>query len=518
MKNKVLFGKEAIAEMKKGIDIVYEAVSGTLGASGKNAIYRSFYSRNPMTTNDGVSIAKMIDLEDEAQALGADLIKQAAQRSNDEAGDGTTTSVVLAKALIDEGLKKIEQGVNPMILRKEMQEAGKKIIKKLKEKAKKIETDNDIFNIANISMENPEIAQIVVDSVKKVGENGTVLVEESNRLTIEKEEIEGIKFDKGFLTPFMITDSRTQESVLNDVDVLVTDKMFSMNSDIFLLLEEISKRGINQLFVICENIQGELLASLIANRMAGKFLCVAVQRPNDPDVLEDIAILTNAKTITQNAVSGQLVPMHYNYLGKAKKVVVTKDSTLIVGGYGKKEDIDNRVKSISNEIKETDSQYKKGLLKERMAKLVGGIVILKVGAPTEAEMKYLKLKVDDAVASTRAAIEEGIVVGGGRALYDISQEKPLNSGEEVVYNACKQPIKKIIENAGFDPDTILKDTEAGVVFNALTYKTTKNPIKDGIVDPAKVERCALENAISVASTFITNGCAIVDVEDKVNKA
>jgi len=426
----------------------------------------------------------------------------------------TSSAIVLAKALIDKGLEKIKEGVNPMVLKKEIGEAVTKIVEKIKEKSKPIKTDEDLFNIANISMENSEIAKIVTESVKKAGENGTVIVEESNGLTIEKEEIEGIKYEKGYISPYMATDPSTMEAVLNDCMVLVTDKSLSLNSDIFPLLEEIHKKGVTQLFLVCENLQGELLSTLIANRVAGKFYTVAVQKPNDPDVLHDIAALVGAEALTSEKVSNGFVPMHWNSLGKAKKIVVTKDNCLIIGGYGLKDKIEARIKSIKTDLKDKTG-YKKEILQERLAKLVGGVVVLKVGAPTEAEMKYLKLKVDDAVASTKAASEEGIVIGGGKTLYEISQEKPTTIGEEVVYYACQQPIKTIIQNAGFEPEKIIKELKTGEVWNALTYRICKDPLKEGLIDPSKVERCALQNAASLAAIFLTSHCCIIDIPEKV---
>ncbi len=430
MSNQIFFGKEAINKLRVGIDITYKAVSATLGAAGKNAIYRSYFSQNPMVTNDGVSIAMMVNPEDEAEKMGADLMKQSARRTNDDVGDGTTTNIILAKAMIDKGIEKVEAGANAMILKKEMNDAVKKIVAEIKNRAKPIKTDEELFNIANLSMENPEIAKIIATAVKKVGENGTVIVEESNGLTLEKEDVEGIKFDKGYISPYMATDPTTMEATFKDVQRLVTDKMFNVNSDFFPLLEEVSKRGIKQLLVICENIQGELLSSLIANRLKGTFYCAVVQKPNDPEILEDIAILTGADNITNEKCSGSLMPLHFNFLGEADKVIVTKDSTIIIGGHGKKDSIEDRIKVIKGLIKDTDSNFKKEGYKERLAKLVGGMVVLKVGAPTEAEMRYLKLKVDDAVAATRAAMEEGIIIGGGKTLFEICSEKPMTLGEE----------------------------------------------------------------------------------------
>jgi chaperonin GroEL len=521
MTNKVHFGKEATKGLKKGIDIGYEAVSKTMGASGKNAVYRSYYSQNPIATNDGVSIIRTINLENGLESIGLDFLKQSAQRTNDEAGDGTSTSVVLAKHMIDKGLEIVngsffKPGYNSMTLRKEMLDASKNIVAQIKAKALPIETDEELFNIANLSMENPEIAQIIVDSVKKVGENGTVLVEESSSTSITREDIDGNKFEKGFISPYMINNPANMSAELADCHVLVTDKSFVANTDVFPLLEALHKQEVKQLFVICENMQGEILASIIRNRMEGKFQCVAVQKPNDDEALEDIAIQTGAELLTASKLTGCLTPNHLNSLGKAKKIVVTKDSTLIMGGNGDETKIADRIEGIKGLIKEADG-YKKEMLRERLAKLVGGVVILKIGAPTEADMKYLKLKVDDAVASTQAAMEEGIVVGGGKTLYDIANVKPKNKGEEVIFFACKQLIKIIIENAGYNAGKIIPNLEVGQVWNALTHEVTDYPFEDGIIDPAKVTRCAIENSTSLAATVITTHTVIVEGKDTDNK-
>lgn len=514
-KTELKFGTDFLASLKKGIDTVYDAVSPTLGGAGKNVLYRSAYSRAPMVTNDGVSIARMIHLKDETEAMGADLIKQAASRTNDEAGDGTTTVVVLSKHMIDKGFELIKDGANPMRLRKEISDAAQKVIGMIKDRAIPIKTDDDIFNIANISMENPEIAQIVVDAVKKVGENGTVIVEESNGLKIEKEEIDGLKFDKGYISPYMVTHPATMESILTETLVLVTDKTISTNSDIIPLIEDIHSRGIKQLLIICDNFQGEALSTIVSNRLGGIFNCVVVNKPNDTEVLHDIAIATGAEALTSEKVSGGFGALHFKCLGKAKKVIVTKDSTLIIGGYGDKEKIKDRIELLKTELKDKTG-YVKEQMRERLAKLVGGIVILKVGAPTEAEMKYLKLKIDDAVASTRAAVEEGIVIGGGKTLYEIAQATPETAGEEIVYFACCQPIRKILDNAGFEVDSILSELKDGDAYDVSENRVIKDVVKHGLVDPAKVERCAVLNAASLAKTVITTHCGIIDVIDSKN--
>ena len=515
MSNKIYFN---IKKIKKGIDIAFKSVAPTMGASGRNIIYRSFYSRNPIVTNDGISILKEINLKDEGLQMGIDMIKQSSSRTNDEAGDGTTTAVVLSKHMVDKGLKLIKgkgfwifrkRGVSSMILMKQIETAVSDMIKRIKSRARKIETDEDIFNIANISMEDPEIAKLVVSAVKKAGENGTVLVEESSGMEIVKEEIDGLKFDKGYVTPYMVTNPSTMEAVLTDVDILITDKTINLNQDIFLLIDALNKRGDKQLLIICEGIQGEALTSIITNRLKGLFNCVVVQKPTDSEILDDIAVLTGGTALTSANTTNFFTADHLSALGHAKKVVVTKDSTLIIGGQGDAVKMADKIESINKDIKAATG-YKKEMLKERLAKLVGGVVIIKVGAPTEAEMKYLKLKIDDAVASTRAAVEEGIVMGGGKTLYELAQAKPKNPGEEVVFYACQQPIKQIIKNAGFNPRREIRKLKEGQAWNALTCSVSENPVAEGLVDPAKVERCCLENAASFAALFLSSFGVFVD--------
>lgn len=503
--NEVLFGAEALNSLKKGMDIVQRAVSPTLGASGSNVVYRRW--NDPLITNDGVSIAKEIHLENGTEAMGADLIKQAAEKTNDEAGDGTSTAVELTHAMATEGMKKIVEGKNPMKLKKEMEVAYKKISQEIIPIP--VKSDEDLFNIANISMENPEIAKIVSEAVKEVGPDGMVTVEESSGFTIEKEKFEGLTFEHGYISPYMITNPAKMEAILEDVYILASDKKFMLIKDLFALMEELAKRGVRQLVVICETMEAEMLSTAIANRMKGTFHIVAVKKPFNKDMLEDIAVLTGAKTVTEEKGIKELTASHYDYLGKAKKVIVTRDSCSIIGGSGDFEKLQERIESVREELSKAEG-YEKDKLKERLAKLTGGYINIKVGAPTEAEMKYLKLKVDDAVNATRAAMEEGIVIGGGRTLYDVSLGKAETDGEEVIRYACGQPIRRIIENSGEVADQILGTLGKGQVWNALTNEISVDPYKDGIIDPAKVERCALKNAASLAAIFLTTHAAIIE--------
>jgi chaperonin GroEL len=539
MHNEIIFGEEMIESLMNGMEITYEVVSKTLGGAGRNSLFRSPYSRSPVATNDGYTLARLVSLKNELEAMGADLLKQVASRQNEQVGDGTSTVIVLAYAMIIAGFTLVRRGKNPMTLKKEIIEAARMVCDEIKKKATPIQNDEDIFNIANISMENPDIAKIVVEAVKKAGKNGKVLVEESNGLTVEREDIDGIEFDRGYISPYMATNYGTMQSVMQDCLVLVTDKILSVNSDFFPLLENVSARGIKQMLVICEGMNGELLSSILKNKeilykslMEGKtgkdakgFNCVVVQKPADNETLQDIATFCGAKLILNESNSGSLTESHFMSLGKAKKIIVTKDSTLLIGGSGTKEEVDERIKLIRSEM-ENKTLYIKEKLEERIGKLAGSIVLLKVGAPTEMEMKYLKLKVDDAVGSTRAAIEEGIVIGGGKTLFEISQMKPKTDGEKIVLFACGEPFRKIIENAGINPDYVIfgnhwwnkifngffsNGISDGEVYDVVNNVYSDDPIADGLVDPAKVERCAVTNAADLAALVITLKDSFVDL-------
>ena len=517
-KNKVLFGKD-LKKVLKGMAIVDRVVGSTMGAAGKQVGYRSDYSQRPVATNDGITAAKLINLEDETEQFGVEVGFQAAERTNEEVGDATSTAIVLNYAMCEAGLEKVldkkllgiryKKGVNAMVLGRQMRESVSKITDRLKEMAKPIKTDEELFNIANISMENPVIAKIISDSVKKVGENGIVLVEESAGIEIERVDVDGFKFDKGYVTPYSATNFNTMESVLNDTYVLVTNKTFNLNKEIFDIIETLNSQNVKTLLIICSGMGGEILSTVITNRRNGVFNCVAVEKPHDENVLQDIATLVGAELITNENHPADISGLDITSLGKVSKAIITKDSTLLIGGVGDKTKIEDRIAIIKKDILETESPYAKERFKERLAKLTGGVVILKVGAPTEADMKYMKLKVDDAVAATRAALEEGVVIGGGKTLYDIGCEKPTNEGDEVVKYACRQPMAWIMKNAGFTGKV-----GAGEVFNALTNRITTTPIEDGIVDPAKAERCALKNSVSSAATFIAEGTVIIEIPHK----
>ncbi len=433
----------------------------------------------------------------------------------------TSTIAVLAQAMINKGLELIKNGSNPMQLRREMISSLSDIKEQIKKKSRKVESDEDLFNVANISMENPEIAKIIVDSVKQAGENGTVVVEESTGSTLKIESVDGIKFVGGYISPFMATNYQTMKAEMDNVPILVANKQFSTTKDMFNLLDELLKKNIRQMVIICNDVVGEMLSVLIANIRTPAadgfpvFRSVVIKTGigTDQELLEDIALVTGGQLLDETNCPNEIEPRHFNYLGKARKVIVTKEDTLIIGGNGDKKKIEDKIISIREELKKA-AIHNKEFIKQRLGQLVGKVVVLKVGAPTEAEMKYMKLKIDDAVASTVSAQEEGIVAGGGRCLYDFSLLKAETDGEKIVYSACSSPMEKIIENAGFESEKEIKKLKSGEVWNSSTYKIVKDPFKEGIIDPAKVERCALENAVSLAGAFLSSASAIVTIPKK----
>jgi chaperonin GroEL len=513
MRNKIIFGQD-MEGVKKGMDMVHKAVTGTIGAAGKNVMFRD-WSREPVITNDGYTIAEMINPEDEAESIGADFMKQASRRQNSEAGDGTSSVIAITHAMIEKGMEKLSEGANAMKLKREMVEAVNTIIPKLRKSAHKVSGDKELFDVANLSMENPENARIVVDAVKNCGESGRVMVQESNAIETYIEEIKGIEFGGGHISPYMITDPIKQQAVLEDVPVLVADKEFNMMKQLFPIMEGLKLKGIDKLLIVCRGVIGEALGNMIANIEKGTFLCVAVRLLDDPELMEDIAIMTGATKINEINSPDALTSQHIEYLGKVKRVTVTRERTQIDSGYGKKSDIKERIESLKNDIK---SKEKDGIVvnkeKARLAQLDGKIIYIRVGAPTQQEMKYTKLKVDDAVASTLAAKRGGVVVGGGRALYDISQGKSTTDGEDVVKYACCAPIHRIIENAKKEPNEILGKLKEGQAWNSLTEKPVVDYIKEGIIDPVDIEVWALKNAVSTATGYLTSFAAIVNIPPK----
>ncbi len=539
MAKQILFDEKARHAMKRGIDQLATAVKITLGPKGRNVILgKSFGS--PQITNDGVTIAKEIEFEDKFEHMGAELLKEVASKTNDLVGDGTTTSVVLAQALINEGLKYATAGVNVVGLRQALEQERDVLIKELQKQAKPIKNSEEIVQVATISAESQELGEIIAEAVEKVGKDGAVTVEESQGTGIAKEIVGGMQFDRGYVSPYMITNAERMEAVIEDPYILITDKKISSIQDILQLLEKLARTGKKELVIIAEDVEGDALATLVVNRLRGAFTALAVKAPGFGDrrkeMLEDIAVLTGGKVISED-VGLKLENTEIEMLGHARRVISDKDNTTIVGGKGKKEALENRVKQIRAQIEKTTSDYDKEKLQERLAKLAGGVAVIKVGAATETEMKYIKLKIEDAVAATKAAIAEGIVPGGGSALFRLSlimgekglSDKDRNVPEKqaahiILKHALAEPLMQISRNAGkregeinsliaqkvLDPDS--PKPNAG--YDALHDKIVNDMIKEGIVDPVKVTRLALENAVSVAAMFLTTEAAIAELPKK----
>jgi len=488
-KTKTLVGNEAREAILKGIQQVYEPVAATIGAKGRNAVFDDW---GAMVTNDGVTIARKINPEDSFEALGADLIKQSAEKTNEEAGDGTTTTIILAQALITRGFEQVSQGKNPMVIRKELMEAKDKAIEILKSISRPVD---NLFDVAKISVEDEKIAKIVSEAVEKAGKNGSVIVEESNGYDIEKEEVQGYFFDRGFISPYMVTNPDKMEAVLNDAVVIVTDRHLNLNKELMGCLSEIHQSGKNNVLLICENLEGELMQSIIANKMKGLIITVVVRRPGTLEELEDIAVLTDSTAVTD---AKGIKEIKYIHLGKAKRVVIKRNQTIIVAEPNEK--LTQRIADLEKEVLEDPNNE---LLKSRLAKLVSGVVILRVGAKTEAERRYLKLKVDDAVGACRAAQEEGIVEGGGVSLLTIADKL----GDGLLGEALKEPYNRILANAGIEND--------GRKYNVLTGDVVKDMFEASIVDPTKVERCSIENACSLAGTVLTIESATVQIDKSI---
>ncbi|OGZ95245.1 MAG: chaperonin GroL [Candidatus Sungbacteria bacterium RIFCSPHIGHO2_01_FULL_50_25] len=541
MAKQIQFDEKARQALKHGMDKVADTVKITLGPRGRNVVLdKSFGS--PQITNDGVTIAKEIELEDKFENMGAELIKEAASKTNDAAGDGTTTSVILAQALAHEGLKYTTAGVNVIGLRSELEKGRDHIVKKLQEMAKPVKSKEEIVQVATISAESEELGKIIAEAVEKVGKDGAVTVEESQGTGIEKEVVEGLQFDRGFVSPYMVTNAERMEAVMGDAEILITDKKISTIQSILPLLEKMARAGKKELVIVAEDVEGEALATLVVNRLRGGFNALAIKAPGFGDrrkeMLEDIAVVTGGKVISEE-VGLKLENADFDMLGKARRVVSDKENTTIVGGKGKKDQIENRVKQIRAQIERTTSEYDKEKLQERLAKLSGGVAVIKVGAATETEMKYVKLKIEDAVAATKAALAEGIVPGGGVALFKAAvsmkevwnkrspQEKvettpELQASYQILINALEEPIAQIAKNAGKRVGEITTklrekyaaDPKSNAGYDAREDEIVSDMVKNGIVDPVKVVRFALQNAISVAAMFLTTEAAVAELPKK----
>jgi len=525
------FSEDARRRLKEGMDVVANAVSATLGPKGRNvAVDRKFGS--PTITHDGVSVAKEIELEDPFANMGAQLLKEAAQKTNDIAGDGTTTSTVLAHAIVNEGLKALAAGFNPMLLKHGIEQATEEVVKSLKKMATKIDTRDEIASVATNSAADTEIGNLIADVMDKVGKDGVITVEESKSMQFETEFVEGMQFDRGYISPYFITDAEHMEAVISDAYILINEKKISAAQDIVPILEKLVQLGKRELVIIAEDIDGEALATLVLNKLRGMLNVLAVKAPGFGDrrkaMLQDIAALTGGTVISEET-GRKLETVTIQDLGRAEKVSADKENTTLIGGKGKKSDIEGRIREIRVEIDKSTSDYDKEKLQERLAKLSGGVAIIRVGAATETEMKEKKHRVEDALSAARAAVEEGIVPGGEISLINAADALDKIKGESeeaqvginIVKKALEAPIRKLSDNAGQDGSVIidgvrrkakeLKNKNIG--YNVLTDQFT-DMIKDGVIDPVKVVRGALENAASIASMILTTEVLITDMPEK----
>lgn len=526
MAKEIKFGTDARKALERGVNALADTVSITLGPKGRNVVLSKSYG-SPLITNDGVTIAKEIELPDEFENMGAQLVKEAATKTNDVAGDGTTTATLLAQAMINEGMKNLAAGANPIILRKGMKKATECAVAAISKMSSPVKGKDHVQRIAAISAGDDEVGTLVADAMEKVSKDGVITVEESKTMKTELDLVEGMQFDRGYVSAYMCTDMDKMEALLDDPYILITDKKLSNIQEILPLLEQIVQQGA-RLLIIAEDVEGEALTTLVINKLRGTFNVVAVKAPGYGDrrkeMLQDIAILTGGQVISSE-VGLDLKDVTIDKLGRAKSVKVQKENTIIVDGEGKKEDIDARVAQIKHQIEETTSDFDKEKLQERLAKLAGGVAVIRVGAATETEMKEAKLRMEDALAATRAAIEEGIIAGGGSSYIHASSEVEKlaesldgdeRTGAKVVLKALSAPLFKIATNAGLEGAVIVNKVREGKVgfgFDALRGEYC-DLVGAGILDPVKVTRSALQNATSVASTLLTTESVVADIKEK----
>ncbi|HAT4141146.1 TPA: chaperonin GroEL [Clostridium perfringens] len=525
MAKTLLFGEEARRSMQVGVDKLANTVKVTLGPKGRNVILDKKFG-SPLITNDGVTIAREIELEDAYENMGAQLVKEVATKTNDVAGDGTTTATLLAQAIIREGLKNVTAGANPILIRNGIKIAVEKAVEEIQKISKPVNGKEDIARVAAISAADEKIGKLIADAMEKVGNEGVITVEESKSMGTELDVVEGMQFDRGYVSAYMVTDTEKMEAVLDNPLILITDKKISNIQDLLPLLEQIVQAG-KKLLIIADDIEGEAMTTLVVNKLRGTFTCVGVKAPGFGDrrkeMLQDIATLTGGVVISDE-VGGDLKEVTLDMLGEAESVKVTKESTTIVNGRGNSEEIKNRINQIKLQLEATTSEFDKEKLQERLAKLAGGVAVVKVGAATETELKESKLRIEDALAATKAAVEEGIVPGGGTAYVNVINEvAKLTSdiqdeqvGINIIVRSLEEPMRQIAHNAGLEGSVIIekvKNSDAGVGFDALRGEY-KDMIKAGIVDPTKVTRSALQNAASVASTFLTTEAAVADIPEK----
>jgi len=526
MAKEILYGIDARNALVRGIDKLADTVKITMGPKGRNVVLDKKFGA-PLITNDGVTIAKEIELPDEAENMGAQLVREVATKTNDAAGDGTTTATLLAQAFVREGMKNVTAGANPMVIRKGMKKAVDAAVEALNANAKKVNGKEDIARVGTISAGDEVIGELIADAMEKVTADGVITIEESKSAETYSEVVEGMQFDRGYLSPYMVTDTDKMEAVIDDALILITDKKISTINDILPLLEQLVQSG-RKLVIIAEDVEGEALTTLVLNKLRGTFTCVAVKAPGFGDrrkeMLRDIAILTGGEVVSSE-IGLELKDASLEMLGRARQVKITKENTIIVDGAGAAEEIKARVNQIKAAIEVTNSDFDREKLQERLAKLSGGVAVIKVGAATEAEMKEKKLRIEDALNATKAAVEEGIVAGGGTAYLNVisAVEKVLKTvdgdektGVKIVLKGLEEPVRQIAANAGFDGavvvDKIMSSRKVGYGFDAYNEKYV-DMIDSGIVDPKKVTRCALQNAASIASVILTTESVVADIKE-----
>ncbi len=531
MSKQIIFNEKAREKLRNGVDIVANAVKITLGPKGRNVVLEKGYGA-PTITNDGVTIAKEIEVEDRIENMGAEIAKEVASKTNEIAGDGTTTAVVLAQAIVSEGMKMAVLGANPLGIKTGIDKAVEVVVSALKKMAKPIKDKEEIAQVAIISSESEEMGKIIADAIDKVGKDGVVTVEESQSFGVESEVVKGLQFDKGYVAPYMITNAETMEAVYEDPLILICEKKISSINEILPLLEKLARTGKKELVIIADDVDGDALTTLVVNKLRGIFNTLAVKAPGYGDrkkeMLQDIAVVTGAKVISEET-GMKLENADVNDLGRARRIIATKDNTTIIGGKGKKENIEDRITQVRKQIQQSESEFDKEKLQERLAKLAGGVAVIRVGAATETEMKYKKMKIEDAVAATKAAIEEGIVAGGGTALVRAGEiakhQKPeapikdikheFNVGYEILLRALEEPVRQIILNAGKEDAGVIvnniRKSESNRGYNAVADKEVSDMIKEGIIDPVKVTRTALQNAASAAAMLLTTEVAVAEI-------
>ncbi|MEG3041440.1 MAG: chaperonin GroEL [Clostridium sp.] len=525
MAKKILFGEESRRAMQRGVDVLADTVKVTLGPKGRNVILDKKFG-SPLITNDGVTIAREIELEDAYENMGAQLVKEVANKTNDVAGDGTTTATVLAQAIIREGLKNVTAGSNPMLLRTGIRKAVDVAVEEIKKYSKQVDGKEDIARVAAISAADEEVGSLIATAMDKVGNEGVITVEESKTMGTELDVVEGMQFDRGYLSAYMVTDTDKMEAILDNPYILITDKKIANIQELLPILEQIVQQG-KKLLIIAEDVEGEAIATLVVNKLRGTFVCVAVKAPGFGDrrkeMIQDIAILTGGTVISEE-LGHDIKDATIDMLGRAESIKISKETTVIVNGKGYKEDITSRVNQIKKQMEDTTSEFDREKLNERLAKLAGGVAVIKVGAATETELKERKLRIEDALAATKAAVEEGIVAGGGtayinaiEAVSNLTSDIPeVQVGINIIRRALEEPLRQIATNAGAEASVVIekvRNTPNEIGYDALRDKYV-DMIKAGIVDPTKVTRSALQNAASVAATFLTTEAAVVDIPEK----